>query len=176
MEPDRRPKSVGHEETYARDLTRRTEVERELSGLSDAVASRLRRHGMAGRTVTLKVRFADFRTITRSVTSSELLDEAPALLRSARSLLEGIDTAEGVRLLGVSVSGLAAGGVRQLTLDDADGRMGWAEASRTVDEIRERFGADAIGPATATGPRGLVVRGDRTRPWGPAADDGEDRP
>ncbi len=97
---------MGHEETYARDLLRRSEIERELTGLSDGVASRLRRHGLAGRTVTLKVRFADFRTITRSVTGTEPLDEAPALLRAARGLLEGIDTGDGVRLLGVSVSGL----------------------------------------------------------------------
>ena len=173
VEPDRRPKSVGHEETYARDLLRRSEIERELTGLSDGVASRLRHHGLAGRTVTLKVRFADFRTITRSATGTEPIDEAPALLRAARGLLEGIDTDEGVRLLGVSVSGLMEGGVRQLTLDEADGRVGWAEASRTVDEIRQRFGADAIGPATATGPQGLSVKGGQRRPWGPAADDGE---
>ncbi|MCU0312280.1 MAG: DNA polymerase IV [Acidimicrobiales bacterium] len=169
--PARRPKSVGHEQTYARDLHRRADVARELTGLSDAVAARLRRHRLAGRTVTLKVRFGDFRTITRSVTSTAPLDEGPAVLRSVRELLEEVDTSQGVRLLGVSVSGLTEGGVRQLTLDDADGRQGWAGASRTVDEIRERFGADAIGPAATVGTDGLDVKGRHRRQWGPAADD-----
>ena len=83
---------------------------------------------------------------------------------------KGSTPGDGVRLLGVSVSGLAEGGVRQLTLDEADGRVGWAQASRTIDEIRERFGADAIGPATASGPQGLAVKGGQRQPWGPAAD------
>lgn len=171
--PDRRPKSVGHEETFARDLHRRAELERELTGLSDAVAARLRRHRLAGRTVTVKVRFGDFHTVTRAVTVAQALDEAPALLHAARGLLDGIDPGPGVRLLGVSVSGLGPGGVRQLTLDDADGQEGWAEASRTIDEIRARFGADAIGPAALTRPDGLAVKGHHAQQWGPSS--GADR-
>jgi DNA polymerase IV len=135
----------------------------------------LRTLGVAGRTVTLKVRFGDFHTITRSVTVSEAVDEAPVLRRTASALLEQVDPSSGVRLLGVSVSGLVSGGVRQLTLDDANGRSGWAEASRTVDEIRARFGADAIGPAALTRPEGLAVKRRGARQWGPG-DGGEDRP
>ncbi len=170
VEPGRRPRSVGHEETFARDLHLRGQLERELTGLSDAVAARLRRHGLAGRTVTLKVRFGDFHTVTRSVTHREPIDEGPALRRVARDLLDSIDPSPGVRLLGVSVSGLGAGGVRQLTLDDADGRLGWAEASRTVDEIRDRFGADAIGPAALSRADGLAVKGRHRQQWGPSSD------
>ena len=170
VEPGRRPRSVGHEETFARDLHLRGQLERELTGLSDAVAARLRRHGLAGRTVTLKVRFGDFHTVSRSVTHRELIDEGPALRRVACDLLASIDPSPGVRLLGVSVSGLGSGGVRQLTLDDADGRLGWAEASRTVDEIRDRFGADAIGPAALSRADGLAVKGRHRQQWGPSSD------
>jgi DNA polymerase-4 len=173
--PDRRPKSIGHEETFPRDLHRRGELGRELTGLTDAVAARLRRHEVAGRTVTLKVRFGDFHTITRSVTLPEPVDEAPALRRAASTLLDQVDPAPGVRLLGVSVSGLGPGGVRQLTLDDAAGDEGWAEASRTIDEIRARFGADAIGPAALTRADGLRTKGRHRQQWGPPAD-GTDAP
>jgi DNA polymerase-4 len=176
--PDRRPKSVGHEETFARDLHRRSELDRELTGLCDAVAARLRGHRLAGRTVTVKVRFGDFHTVTRSVTVAEALDEAPAVRHAAAGLLDGIDPSPGVRLLGVSVSGLGPGGVRQLTLDDVDGPQGWSEASRTIDEIRARFGADAIGPAALTRPDGLAVKGHHAQQWGPSsgADEGTNRP
>jgi DNA polymerase-4 len=169
VEPDRRPKSVGHEETFARDLHRRSELSRELTGLCDAVAARLRRHRLAGRTVTVKVRFGDFHTVTRSVTVGEALDEAPAVRHAAAGLLDGIDPSPGVRLLGVSVSGLGPGGVRQLTLDDVDGSQGWSEASRTIDQIRARFGADAIGPAALTRPDGLAVKGHHAQQWGPTS-------
>ncbi|MCD9622459.1 DNA polymerase IV [Rhabdothermincola sp. EGI L10124] len=168
---DRRPKSIGHEETFARDLHRRGELERELTGLSDAVAARLRAHGVAGRTITIKVRFGDFHTITRSTTLDGPVDDASAVRRAARGLLDGVDPAPGVRLLGVSVSGLGPGGIRQLSLDDAvDERVGWAGASRTVDEIRARFGADAIGPAALARPDGLDVKGPGRQQWGPGAE------
>jgi DNA polymerase-4 len=164
---DRRPKSIGHEQTYARDLRRRGELDHELTGLSDAVASRLRAAGVAGRTVTVKVRFGDFRTITRSVTLPVAVDEAPSLRRSAGSLLDGVDTSPGVRLLGVSVSQLVEGGARQLSLDDAAQPVGWGEASRVVDEIRARYGAESIGPAALAGPDGLAVKGRHRQQWGP---------
>jgi len=136
--------------------------------MADDVAGRLRRHGVAGRTVTLKVRFGDFRTITRSTTPATPLDEGPAIARAARALLDGIDPAPGVRLLGVSVSGLVPGGTRQLSLDDAAGPS-WHEASGAVDAIRDRFGDAAIGPASSVGPGGLRVRRTSDNPWGPDA-------
>jgi DNA polymerase-4 len=164
---DRRPKSIGHEQTYARDLRRRSDLDLELTGLCDAVASRLRAAGVAGRTLTLKVRFGDFRTITRSVTVPAPVDEAPALRRSVGGLLDEVDTGPGVRLLGVSVSQLVEGGVRQLSLDDVAEAAGWGEASRVVDEIRARYGAAAIGPAALAGPDGLAVKGRHGQQWGP---------
>src|SRR5947209_13595491 len=68
VEPELQPKSVGHEETFARDHHDGLTLQREAVRMADAVAQRLRNHRLAGRTVTLKVRFHDFRTITRSIT------------------------------------------------------------------------------------------------------------
>ncbi|MBK9181202.1 MAG: DNA polymerase IV [Acidimicrobiales bacterium] len=162
--PDRPPKSVGHEETFARDVFGVDALGREVVRLADAVAGRLRAHGLAGRTVTVKVRFGDFRTITRSATLAEPLTTGPELARSARALLERVDLSPGVRLLGVSVSGLTDAPARQLVLG-GDGAEQWVDASRAVDRIRGRFGPDAIRPATLAHPVAQSRPGER--PWGP---------
>jgi DNA polymerase IV len=161
--PDAKPKSIGHEETFAADHHTHDTLDRELVRLADAVATRLRKAAVAGRTVQVKVRFHDFRTITRSETVSEAIDEAPALLRVARRLLAGIDPSQGVRLLGVSVAQLAAGTGHQLSFDEVT-TTGWGGATRAVDEIRERFGDAAIVPAALAGGR-VKRRGDTQ--WGP---------
>ncbi len=183
VESDRAPKSVGHEETFPYDLTDRAACERELVRLSDAVAGRLRRHGLAGRTLTLKVRFAGFVTVTRSHTVAVPLDSAPVLLREAKALLDAIDVGRGIRLLGISMSGLAADADRQLSFDDLgsgsaratasagsrrpSGAAGWTDAERAMDAIRDRFGTSAIGPATlSAGGRVRTLREDRPL-WGP---------
>jgi DNA polymerase-4 len=165
--PDQAPKSIGHEETFPHDHHDRRPLAREIVRMADAVAGRLRRHGVAGRTVTLKIRFGDFRTITRSTTPAAALDDGPAIARAARALLDDVDPTPGVRLLGVSVSGLVAGGAVQLTLDEAAGGSPWREASGAIDAIRERFGTAAIGPASAVGPGGVEVPGTGDNPWGP---------
>jgi DNA polymerase-4 len=116
--PDRPPKSIGHEETFAHDLVERADCERELVRLADAVAGRLRHHGYGGRTVTLKVRYGDFRTVTRSRTLAGSTDSGPALAREARTLLAGLDLTPGIRLLGVSASALSRSVVRQLSFDE----------------------------------------------------------
>jgi DNA polymerase-4 len=166
VEPVQGVKSVSHEETYARDLHDRGALAAEAVRLGDAVASRLRRAGLAGRTVTIKVRFHDFATITRSQTFADPLDTGPAIAQAASALLAGVDPTAGVRLFGVSVSSLDQGGARQLSLDDA-GNPGWAEASGAVDEVRRRFGDDAVGPASLVGDRGLRVKRQGDTQWGP---------
>jgi DNA polymerase IV len=167
VDPHRKVRSIGHEETFQRDHHRRETLDRELVAFCDAVASRLRAGGLVGRTVQLKVKFGDFRTITRSHTLEVGVDDAPALLQCSRALLDQVDPTPGVRLLGLSVSGLSSPGSRQLTLDDAVDGPGWEVASRAIDEIRERFGSRAIGPATVTGPGAprRKIRGQQQ--WGP---------
>lgn len=183
VEPERATRSVGHEETYPRDLHRRDDCELELLRLSDAVASRLRASGSRGRTVTLKVRFGDFRTITRSATLARATDSARELAGTARGLLADLDTSPGVRLLGVSVSQLGeGGGAEQLSFDQlADGHVAdrpedWRAAEAVVDEIRARFGARAVGPASLAGPDGLRIARRGAQQWGPDERDPRPRP
>ena len=152
VEPNRKPKSVGHEETFATDRFDYRSIHRDLVAMSDRVASRLRRAGLGGRTVTVKVRFGDFRTITRSVSGDRAIDTAPAVLDRARRLLADVDLSPGIRLLGVSVSGLAGAGPRQLSFDQLDTDDVRSDIAATVDEIRGRFGDDAIKAAVLAAP------------------------
>jgi len=156
VEPNQTVKSIGHEETFPRDIADRAELERELLRMSERVGSRLRGAGMAGRTVSLKLRYGDFRTITRSRTSAEPTDGGAQVGAVARTLLDAVDVGNGVRLLGVSVSQLdtAHSVQEQLPLDDsarapASDRM--AAVERSVDALRDRFGDDAVGLARLLG-------------------------
>lgn len=160
-------KSISHEETFSHDIRGDDELHRQLVRMSDAVAARLRAGGVMGRTVSLKIRFADFTTITRSSTVSEPVDGSRPILEEAANMLRPIDPSPGVRLLGVAVSQLSNADVRQLSLDDLDPTTGSA-ADLVVDEIRGKFGGDAIGPAAAMTQSGRIENksvGDA--PWGP---------
>ena len=164
---DQATKSIGHEETYPRDLYDEADLRREVIRLSDSVAARLRAAGLACRTVTLKVRYADFQTITRSHSEPAPVDTGPAIAAVAEGLLDDVDLGRGVRLLGVSGSNLAEPGGRQLTLDDAKPED-WERAAAAVDSIRDRFGDAAVGPAAllAGGRVRTKRRGDQQ--WGPS--------
>jgi DNA polymerase-4 len=165
VEPERAPKSIAHEETFARDLHEPAAIEREVVRMADAVASRVRHAGLGGRTVTVKVRFADFRTITRSVTLGAATDVTAEVVRAAKQLVAEVDPGIGVRLLGVGVSNLTDEVHRQLTLDDT---LAWEQADRAVDEIRDRFGRTSIGPASSLDDHGLRVKERGDQQWGPA--------
>jgi len=169
VEPDRAVKSIGHEETYATDHYSLVALRNEALRLSDGVANRLREAGVAGRTVTLKVRFASFRTITRSRTVPRPIDAGAAVARVALELLEAVDPSPGVRLLGVSVSNLAPRPGEQLRFGDDDGPVGDREpaVARAVDEVRRRFGDAAVGPATLLRGDGLGVKRRGDQQWGP---------
>jgi DNA polymerase-4 len=176
VEPDRDVKSVSHEETYPVDRRDEAELHVEVIRMSDSVAARLRRAGLAGRTVTLKVRYGDFATKTRSRTCATPLSDGPAISSVAGELLRGVDVGPGVRLLGVGVSNLSAAGVEpaeqmSLDLDDTGagaGRDRQASASDAVDAIRDRFGDKAVGPAALLGRQGLRVKRSGDTQWGPA--------
>jgi DNA polymerase IV len=175
VEPDRELKSIGHEETFAHDRHSWDELDREVVRLSDGVAGRLRAHGSGARTVTLKVRFSSFDTITRSSTLPSAVDTAAEICRVARQLLRTVDPTSGVRLLGVSVSQFAPV-AEQMRLDDLLAETpvaDWQAAEGTVDAIRQRFGATAIGPASAVDGRSSGVRVVRkgAQQWGPDHDD-----
>jgi DNA polymerase-4 len=166
VEPVRDVKSVGHEETYSTDLVEMGELRQEAVRMADAVGSRLRTADLAGRTITVKVRFHDFETITRSHSVAGLVDTGHEIAGIACELLEQVDPTPGVRLLGVSVSNLAKGAARQLTLESVDAPA-WTEASRAIDEVRNRFGDGAVGPAALVGDKGLEVKRRGAQQWGP---------
>jgi DNA polymerase-4 len=104
---EREAKSVSVEDTFEHDITDRELLTQEVDRMSRAVAERLRKNGLSGRTVTLKVRHHDFETHTRSSTFRAPTDSTRLLAETARTLLDGVDLAGGLRLLGVGVSGLA---------------------------------------------------------------------
>jgi DNA polymerase-4 len=164
--PEQRAKSIGHEETFARDHHSLDTLQHELVRLGDSVASRLRSSDVAGRTISIKVRFHDFRTITRSITLPSAVDTGPDVVRAATTLLSRIDPTPGVRLLGIHVSQLTEGAARQLSLDDVDAPS-WDDATGAIDAIRARYGADAIVPASLASPDGIRVKRRGDQQWGP---------
>ncbi len=145
-------KSMGHDETFGRDTDDPAVIRRELLRLSSKVAVRMRSAQVVGRTVTLRVRFADFTTITRSKTRRETTDVTQEIYQTAVDLFEalGLQRAR-VRLVGVRVEGLAprASSYRQLVLGGRE--RSWPEADRAVDKALLRFGGRAVQPATLLG-------------------------
>ncbi len=147
--PERREKSIGADETFAHDVDDPTHIHRELLRLADRTAARARSAGMAGRTVSIKVRFADFTTITRSRTLRQHTDVSQEIFATARELYDrlGLQRAR-VRLVGVRLEGLVSAGevAVQGLLDEPE--HGWREADRAVDRAGTRFGAGSVRPAS----------------------------
>ncbi|WP_134767556.1 DNA polymerase IV [Nocardioides sp. 1609] len=145
-EPDR---SVGAQETFARDSADRETVLREVLRLTAKVARRLRTAEVAGRTVTLTVRFSDFRTITRSRTLAEPTDVTQEIYGAAVVLHDALGLrGVGVRLVGVRVEGLVPRSrvQRQGVLGERE--HGWSDADQAVDLAARRFGSGAVRPAS----------------------------
>jgi DNA polymerase-4 len=144
-EPD---KSMGADETFGRDTDNHEVIVREVLRLAAKVARRMRSAGVAGRTVTLRVRFADFTTITRSKSLREATDITWEIYQTAAALFAalGLQRAR-IRLVGVRVEGLVprSGVQRQLMLGARD--HDWSDADRAVDKATLRFGGSAVRPA-----------------------------
>ena len=150
--PHQPDKSIGADETFARDVDDPQVVLRELLRLCERTAARLRRAGLAGRTITLKVRFADFTTITRSRTVHEPTDVAADIYATARALFAalGLDRAR-LRLVGVRVEHLvdAADAAHQLEIGERT--RGRRDVEQAADRAVRRFGRDVVRPATLVG-------------------------
>jgi DNA polymerase-4 len=141
--------SMGAQETFGRDTDDRELIVREILRLAAKVARRMRVAGVAGRTITLTVRFADFTTITRSRTLVEATDVTVEVHRAATRLFDGLGLQRArIRLVGVRVEGLVPRGRvhRQLVLGERE--HGWSEADRAVDRATHRFGSAAVRPAS----------------------------
>jgi DNA polymerase-4 len=156
--PDSEAKSVSVEETYERDLVGKEVVETALLAHAQRLADRLRRSGLAARTVTLKVRYDDFTTITRSVTAGGLIDSPRDLYTTATELMGTVDAGRPVRLLGLGGSGLESSQEPRQLLLDTDSN--WVRVADAVSEVRERFGAHSVEPARLLGRRDSDEEGD----------------
>lgn len=146
--PVRLEKSIGAEETFAVDTGDDSVLHRELLRLSHRTAERLRSSGMVARTVALKLRYADFSTITRSRTVHTPVDSAQLIYAVAIQLLESIgDRAMTVRLVGVRAEQLedAAQTSLQLSLDRRDDN--WRAAEQALDKVSRKFGNKTVLPA-----------------------------
>jgi DNA polymerase-4 len=145
--PDHEAKSISHEITFARDIGDLDHLRRVVLHQTEQVAGRLRRQALLARTVRLKIRYDDFRTITRSTTLPVATDETDVLWSAAAGLFEAWASGRvrAVRLIGAGVSQLSRPTGRQMTLfeDEADGQRR-RRLDRTLDAIRDRYGHDAV--------------------------------
>ncbi|MDU4959517.1 MAG: DNA polymerase IV [Sporomusaceae bacterium] len=139
---DQAPKSVGNEETYEQDIYDPEEVRTRLLALAVHVGWRLRLLAVSGRTLTLKLRYRSFKTVTRSRTLPDptCLDEV--IFETAWELAQGVLRGEGIRLLGITVSNLSSGG-GQCSLFDNEAQKKLAVAA-AVDKLREKFGSGIV--------------------------------
>ncbi len=149
VDTGRESKSISVETTYSTDIHDLDEVERALLSLCHRLSARLLHAGLGGRTISLKLRFGDFTTVSRSITVDGVVADTSQIWPFANDLLSKVQLdGRGVRLLGVGVTGLSAGEPAQLALDGSD-RVALAEAAA---EVRERFGDDAVLPARLATP------------------------
>jgi len=145
----RRERSIGADETFSFDVDDPAYIHRELLKLSDRTAARVRAAGMVGRTISIKVRFSDFTTITRSKTLRDPTDVSRDIYATARALFDGLGLQRArLRLVGVRMEGLmeSAQAPIQGLLDAPE--HGWRDADRAVDQASARFGAGAVRPAS----------------------------
>jgi DNA polymerase-4 len=147
-------KSIGAEETFDEDVDDPEIIRRELLRLAEKVGARMRAAGHVGRTVSVKLRMPDFKTITRARTLGEPTDLARSIYATACELyrvagLEGTP----LRLVGVRMENLSPADEtpRQLAFDEPE--SGWREAEKVMDRLATRFGAGAVRPAVLMSPR-----------------------
>ena len=170
VETERQEKSIGHEVTFEHDISDVEILHRELLRQANQVAVRLRRAGLEGRTVALKLRFSDFSTISRSKTLAEPTDLGRKLYEEARAIFDGLNlfADQRVRLIGVRAEQLSPAGTvfRQAALWAEEGEVSedWRDAERVMDRLADRFGRGMLGPAS------LVTPKRRNEPAAPSAD------
>ena len=145
---DEQCSSMGADETFGRDTDDRDVILREVLRLGAKVSRRMRAASVAGRTVTLRVRFADFTTITRSKTLPEATDVTREIHQVAADLFTalGLQRAR-IRLVGVRVEGLVPRATVQRQLMLGAREHGWSDADRAIDKAALRFGSSAVRPA-----------------------------
>ena len=141
---DAEPKSISHSHTFGEDTLDRSLLDSMLSRLCQKAGKRLRDSGLDARTVTLRLRYASFETVTRSKTLPEASHLDPLFLETLRQLFQRtLDRSRAVRLIGVEL-GTLSHGEGQLDLLDAARREKLEKLARATDKLRDRFGFDKV--------------------------------
>lgn len=151
VEPEREPKSIGHEQTFMKDILDPDQARKEILSLANRVALRMRREEVRGSTVSLKVKYSDFTQITRAATLPEPTDDSMEIYSTSCRLLKKTDVGKRpVRLLGISLSQLSSlEREKQLSLFDQDkGCQKRKDLNTALDSICDKFGEKSIRPAT----------------------------
>lgn len=138
--PERDAKSLGEEVTFPQDIARYEEIYPVLNNLCETVGYRLRRHNLRARTLTLKIRYSDFRTVTRSATPGRLIYTDGEIFACAVNLFRQLSGREAIRLVGVQLSNLSK--EKQLSLFEETGKE--EKLAEMVDQLKNRFGENAI--------------------------------
>jgi DNA polymerase-4 len=167
--PEHVEKSIGAETTFDVDVSDLSTIRRAMLALSGKVAERLRHAGQAGRTVSVKIRLADFQTLSRSRTVEVPTDVAREIFELGWALFQAAAPGERIRLIGVRVEGLvhADGAPRQMTLGERD--HGWRDAERAADAVAARFGRGLVKPASLLGGDAIRTDGNGAAPRGEGA-------
>jgi DNA polymerase IV len=140
--PDREAKSIGNENTFLQDIWSKEAIEVELLALSERIGWRLRRAGISGRTVTVKVRYSSFKTITRSLTLQNPINFDEVIYEIAKRIMEKVPITEGIRLLGITVSHLGAGCGEMDLFDEVNEKR--EKLTAAVDKLKGRFGSSIL--------------------------------
>ena len=146
------PKSISHEHTFDKDSADPELLESTLAKLSQMVGRRLREHDMHARTVSIKLRYSDFTTLTRAHTLEAPTQIDIELIEHSRLLFRKNWNGSAVRLLGVQTSGLTHQ-EGQLSLLEPEKSRKWRTALGAVDKLRDRFGEKSV--SVASGMKGM---------------------
>lgn len=149
--PEHDVKSIGHEQTFPHDITSLDAAKKELLALGNKVARRMRRKGVTGKTVTLKVKYNDFVQITRSTTLPKRTDDGLEIYSTACRLLEKTEVAiKPIRLLGISLSqlNLLGMGIQLSLFDQNSSSQKRQRLNSSLDSLDEKFGDQSVLPAT----------------------------
>ena len=146
--PNQAEKSIGAERTFEADIDDPEEILAQILDLSNKVAKRLRAANYFSRTITIKVRFADFTSVTRSKSLTSSTDLATDIYATSKSLFEAMHLQRArIRLVGVRATGLVPTSESSIQLEFSDRDSGWREAEEAIDQVSLKFGNSAVKPA-----------------------------
>ena len=146
--PNQAEKSIGAERTFESDIDDPEEILAQILDLSNKVAKRLRAANYFSRTITIKVRFADFTSVTRSKSLPSSTDLATDIYATSKSLFEAMHLQRArIRLVGVRATGLVPSSESSVQLEFSNRDSGWREAEEAMDQVSLKFGNSAVKPA-----------------------------